>query len=191
MEVALVAIEPRKGVASAIELGEFKLVRLWMEIATGVVFLLGAQAATSIRAAIGFLQLALNACQCNVKSGLLLTLIVQRFLSWASGMGCIGRTMSSMTFNHRTTSASVTSSSAPVPAMIVEDALMVGCEPRSLSTKLSRTGEEYELDGTLLRKRYLNEVGGRGPGPRRRKGVIRPQAWPRFPESNRELGLLA
>jgi hypothetical protein len=75
--------------------------------------------------------------------------------------------------------------------MIVEDALMVGCEPRSLSTKLSRTGEEYELDGTLLRKRYLNEVGGRGPGPHRRKGAIRPQAWPRFPESNRELGLLA
>jgi hypothetical protein len=37
---------------------------------------------------------------------------------------------------------------------------------------LSRTGEEYELDGTLLRKRYLNEVGGRGPGPRRCGGAV-------------------
>jgi hypothetical protein len=81
-----------------------------------------------------------------------------------------------MAFNCWTTLASVTSSSAPVSAVIVEVALMVGCEPRSLSTKLSRTGE-YELNGTLLRIRYLNKVGGRGPGPRRRGGAVVAPHW--------------
>jgi hypothetical protein len=51
-----------------------------MEIAAGVVFLLDAQATASIWVAVRFLHLALNARQCDVKSGLLLTLIAHRFL---------------------------------------------------------------------------------------------------------------
>jgi hypothetical protein len=37
---------------------------------------------------------------------------------------------------------------------------------------MSRTGEEYELDGTLCRNQYLNKVGGRGPRPHRCGGAV-------------------